>query len=200
MDVNILRHFWDHPVLRTITLAQLTTHVRLAAQLKREIQLPQPLDANDSDCAPNILPQAIAVFLSKSIGVPHKYMEYFWDSLKDHVWASPSTPATPEDLALFKEHRWELGLSPFTGIYIMDRGCTNPLLAFFSLYPPSECCTNPHCPQQGKVLKKEQQCRAVIYTLGNGVQPGWSVHLYCQGSYIAYLCRSSFANLHCLRL
>ncbi|KAF8220818.1 hypothetical protein L208DRAFT_1211119, partial [Tricholoma matsutake] len=52
----------------------------------------------------------IVVFLSKSIGVPHEYIGYFWDSLKDHVWASPSTPATPEDLTLFKEHGWELGL------------------------------------------------------------------------------------------
>ncbi|KAF8233004.1 hypothetical protein L208DRAFT_1396461, partial [Tricholoma matsutake] len=33
MDVNILRHFWDHPILCTITLAQLTTYVWLAAQL-----------------------------------------------------------------------------------------------------------------------------------------------------------------------
>ncbi|KAF8240956.1 hypothetical protein L208DRAFT_1463092 [Tricholoma matsutake] len=94
-------------------------------------------------------------------------MEYFWDSLKDHVWASPSTPATPEDLTLFKEHGWELGLSMSTGIYIMDQGCTNPFLAFLSLYPPSE---------------------SVIYTLGNGVQPGWSVHLYCQG------CNTNYHN------
>jgi hypothetical protein len=112
MDANVLRHFLDHPsrVICTITITQITTYIRLAAQLKREIQLPQPLDV-DPDCAPSVLPRGIAVFLSRSISVPLEYMEYIWDVLKDQVWASPPTPPTPEDLALFKEHGWELGLS-----------------------------------------------------------------------------------------
>ncbi|KAF8224912.1 hypothetical protein L208DRAFT_1308595, partial [Tricholoma matsutake] len=127
MNIEVLRHFFDHPVLRTTTITQITTYIHLAAQLKREIQLPQPLDADGPDCTPSVLPRAIAVFLSRSIGVPCEYMEYIWDVLKNQVWASLSMPSTPEDLALFKEHGWELGLT------------------FFSLYPPSECCTNPHC-------------------------------------------------------
>jgi hypothetical protein len=43
--------------------------------------------------------------------MPFEYMEYFWDVLKYQVWGTSPTPSIPEDLALFKEFRWELNLS-----------------------------------------------------------------------------------------
>jgi len=47
-----------------------------------------------------------------------------------------------------------------------------------SIYPPNDTCTNPNCGNPNP-LKKEEQRQAVVYTLSDGVQPAWNVHLYC---------------------
>ena len=51
-----------------------------------------------------------------------------------------------------------------------------------TIYPEQMCCTNPvcSCATAGLPLK-EQQCRAVVFTSGEGAQPMWSIHLYCSG-------------------
>ena len=51
------------------------------------------------------------------------------------------------------------------------------------IYPEQICCTNPvcSCATAGLPLQKEQQCRAVVFTSGEGAQPVWSIHLYCSG-------------------
>ena len=111
MDIGVFQQFWDHPVLHSTMLTQLTTYIRLAAHLKQDILLPQPLEMSDPECVPDVLPQAVALFLSKCIDMPFEYMEYFWDVLKYQVWATSPTLSIPEDLALFKEFGWELNLS-----------------------------------------------------------------------------------------
>ena len=50
-----------------------------------------------------------------------------------------------------------------------------------TLYPPQHTCINPICErsQSGHLLKKEEQCQAILYTLDKGAIPVRSVHLYC---------------------
>ncbi|KAF8234299.1 hypothetical protein L208DRAFT_1068871, partial [Tricholoma matsutake] len=53
----------------------------LAAQLKRDIQLPLPLDQSNPKCAPDVLPPSIEEFLSKATGVPLSCVDALWDIL-----------------------------------------------------------------------------------------------------------------------
>jgi hypothetical protein len=98
-------------VLRTLTLEEINLFTRLAAQLKRDIQLPLPLDQSNPECAPDILPPTIEEFLSKAVGIPLSCIEDLWDILKEHVWSASPALFFEDDLTLFKEHGWSLGLS-----------------------------------------------------------------------------------------
>ena len=55
-----------------------------------------------------------------------------------------------------------------------------------TLYPPQHTCINASCSRSrtGKLLKKEEQQQAVLYTLDKGALPARSVHLYCNGMYV----------------
>lgn len=59
---------------------------------------------------------------------------------------------------------------------------TNMYPACRTFYPPTKTCTNPECAswQKGSLLKKEEQCEVIAFTLADGVQPAWSVHLKCR--------------------
>ena len=48
-----------------------------------------------------------------------------------------------------------------------------------SIYPIDDCCPNIYCDNQIP-LKKEYRKKAVVFTLGEGVQPAWNISLYCQ--------------------
>jgi hypothetical protein len=59
--------------------------------------------------------------------------------------------------------------------------CFSPVAR--TLYPPQHTCTNTSCSHSrtGKLLKKEEQWQAVLYTMDKGAVPVCSVHLYCDG-------------------
>jgi hypothetical protein len=64
------------------------------------------------------------------------------------------------------------------------------LTAALTLYPPNSVCINPDCANIAP-LKKEEQRKAVVYTLSNGVQPAWNVHVYCPST-----CEVLVGNMH----
>lgn len=64
------------------------------------------------------------------------------------------------------------------------------LAAALTLYPPNIVCINPDCANIVP-LKKEEQRKAVVYTLSNGVQPAWNVHVYCPS-----MCEVLVASIH----
>ncbi|KAF8811761.1 hypothetical protein BYT27DRAFT_7231609 [Phlegmacium glaucopus] len=136
----------------------LLTFIRLAGHIKRDILQPQSIEQSNSSVAPNKLSDSPRSFFSAALGIPFNHIPYFWTALKDFIWAMPITPLSKDDYLLFKEHGWEY--------------------AAITLYPPTDICINPHCSKENP-LKKEEQRRAVVYTLSDGVQPAWNIHLYC---------------------
>ncbi|KAF8239800.1 hypothetical protein L208DRAFT_1236492 [Tricholoma matsutake] len=93
-----------------LSIEQVTCFIRLAAQLKHDIQLPLPPDQSELATVPNILPASVKQFLSKAIKIPLKYMDQLWDILKSDVWAANPLYFFEYDLALFKEYGWMHGL------------------------------------------------------------------------------------------
>jgi hypothetical protein len=55
-------------------------------------------------------------------------------------------------------------------------------VAAYTVYPPSNSCSNNACKNFMKLLKKEKAWQAIIYTFAHGAQPAWAVILYCAGT------------------
>lgn len=109
--MGVFQQFTDHPVLYNLSVKQVTVFIRLAACLKRDIQLPLPPAQSTSSSVPDILPTSIEQFLSKAIKIPVRCVGHMWDVFKDDVWAASPQLFFDEDLALFKEYGWTHGLS-----------------------------------------------------------------------------------------
>ena len=70
--------------------------------------------------------------------------------------------------------QFEWVLTQSAGIYVFIWHSKAPI----SLYPLSHTCKNLNCTNTC-LLKHTEPQQVVIYTLGDGVQPAWSIHLYC---------------------
>ncbi|KAF8075908.1 hypothetical protein FPV67DRAFT_1649010 [Lyophyllum atratum] len=150
----------DEDIIRPLSITQLITFVRLASRLKNDIILCQPITISTIS-APAILPPTVTDFLADSVGIPTKDVPHHWMQYRDEIWIMGSSHEThEEDEQAFRVHGWKRGLGSLT------------------LYPPSQCCTNANCSRT-KPLKKEESRQVVVYTLGTGVRPAWSVHLSC---------------------
>jgi hypothetical protein len=122
---DILHMLQEHPELCSLSLQQITTLVRLAARLRRDILLPQPLTQTDDSDPPDCLPESVAIFLSKAVGVPLDCMDLVWELLKDEIWDWPPARGafvSEEDEDLFRLYGWSLGLSKYTH---KIHSCTN---------------------------------------------------------------------------
>lgn len=100
-----------HHVLCNLTFENICQYTRLVKHLQNDILLPQPVEQTTFEQAPEILPRAIGLFLSKALCIPQKFMQDSWDILKDYIWECKKVALTKEDFELFKSHGWELGLS-----------------------------------------------------------------------------------------
>ncbi|KAG2029612.1 hypothetical protein BDR03DRAFT_880340, partial [Suillus americanus] len=135
-----------------------------ASLLKDDILQPQPQRISVS-CAPDVLPDSVMKFLATSLDMSSDAVDNLWYIVKDVVWELPmSAETSTEDEVAFKLHGHELGLVGHT------------------LYPPVKTCINHDCTtwQHGRLLKKEEQCRIVIFTHSEGAKPAWTVHLKCR--------------------
>jgi CxC5 like cysteine cluster associated with KDZ transposases len=174
-----LRALFDIPALRTLRFHEISTFVHLCCLLKKDIMLPQPV-SQPIDHPPDVLPRSIATFLSAAVKISPDCVDPLWNILKGDVWSSPPAEwlASPEDARLFKEYGWKIGLSEHESCRVHSRNALNVLAALFTLYPPNDHCTNSLCPRTTP-LKKEQSRRVVVYLIGGGVHPAWSIHLVC---------------------
>ncbi|KAJ6536225.1 hypothetical protein B0H19DRAFT_1271016 [Mycena capillaripes] len=165
--LTILQLLDQHPTLRHITTFQLLDFLRLAAHLRRDIDLAQPAK-QDLDTAPDHIPDSVSLFLTGATGLAVDDVTLLWAAFKEEVW----TMQAPDNLALleettFKTHGWHLGITSLT------------------VYPPTKTCTNADCPKKG-VLKRAEQRQVVVYSLALGARSAWSVHLgcsHCQTNY-----------------
>ncbi|KAF8228395.1 hypothetical protein L208DRAFT_1488337, partial [Tricholoma matsutake] len=92
-----------------------------------------------------------------------------WDELRQLIWGTYTFVAPRLDLVILK--------------YGHDLG-----LAADMLYPPQHSCVQPGCSRacRGLCLKKTYYRRAVLYTLGHGAVPAYSVSLYCEDCKVSY--------------
>ena len=116
---HVLQEVENHPMLCSLTLEDINLFIRLAAQLKRDIQLPLPLHQSNPECPPDILPLTVEQFLSCTVGIPRSSTDDLWDILKDHAWGASPQPFFEGDLTLFKEHGWAL----LDGWFIIHTSC-----------------------------------------------------------------------------
>ncbi|EDR05355.1 uncharacterized protein LACBIDRAFT_329773 [Laccaria bicolor S238N-H82] len=168
--IDLVEQLKGHAVLQEISLSALTTFARLTSHLKRDVLQPQSICQSDPEHAPDKLPASISSFLSDAPRIPEQHIHDYWSLLKDYIWNMPTTALSSEDYTLFKEHGWVYGISNM----VLDQN----LAVALTLYPPNIVCTNPDCANIVP-LKKEEQRKAVVYTLSNGVQLAWNVHVYC---------------------
>jgi hypothetical protein len=112
--MDSLRSLQRDPALASLSMNTLSTFIRLASLLKRDILLPQP-PSQPSDSAPDVLPRSIATFLANAICVPISSIGPCWDALKDDVWSLPPPQGlvSQEDEEMFKMYGWKLGLSEY---------------------------------------------------------------------------------------
>ncbi|KAF8060185.1 hypothetical protein FPV67DRAFT_1674149 [Lyophyllum atratum] len=151
-----------HPRL---TLHQVMQFVTLARSLKDDILLTQPAVIPASD-PPEILPPSVKTFLEDSCKISEECVEDCWEVLRSTIWHGVGVNREQD----FVEHGHPRGLTSRT------------------LYPPCQTCSNFDCSRnkKGQLLKKAEQRQAVLYTLGEGALPVYTVHLYCESCNVNY--------------
>ncbi|KAJ7205322.1 hypothetical protein C8J57DRAFT_1405749 [Mycena rebaudengoi] len=124
---DILQQLAAYPRLIDVTLAQATEFVRLAACVKRDIDLAQPARQSFM-VAPDVLLPSVSKFLSSAVGIPLEDIPAMWMIFKKEVWIfqAQDCAALLED-EVFKVHGWGVGITSL------------------SIYPPTTTCTTPDC-------------------------------------------------------
>ncbi|PPQ83677.1 hypothetical protein CVT26_006236 [Gymnopilus dilepis] len=171
-----------HDALRSLSLDAICQYTRLVGHLKNDILLPQPAALTTLDEPPEVLPRAIGLFLSKVLAVPEDAVQCSWDILKEHIWSSERVGLTKEDREAFKMYGWGLGLSMYIARLLSPVLLLKQKIAAVTIFPPDEtvCCTNVSCERYQKhALKKEKSRAVLVFTLSDGVQPAYAVHLSC---------------------
>jgi len=108
-------------LLEDLTMEQLTTFIRLASHLRREI-LHAQRPAHPEEAAPesDLLPLHVTRFLAQSMDWTHSVVKMSWDILRNIIWTNgvdletrPIQPPDPQDLISFEKygHPLFLGLS-----------------------------------------------------------------------------------------
>jgi hypothetical protein len=169
--------------------------ISVAARLKDDILVVQPSHHLPEDPA-LVLPPAIVTLISRVCDIPQDEVEYHWDRLKDVIWCSTDLPMQESALeALFLKHGHDIGFCEFLGLHCSRNVNLNCSFEASSrtIYPPQHMCTNNSCirTERGLRLSKAEPRQAVLYTLGEGPLPVWTVHLYCGGQeYYIFSCAS----------
>lgn len=119
--ISMLQSLQAHKELCHMTTDDIFRYARFVQHLKNNILLAQPpelTDQKDINCAPEILPRSIALFLCQALALLQDYIQDSWDILKDHVWACAKVELTQEDRESFKLYGWKLGISTCVFEYI----------------------------------------------------------------------------------
>ncbi|KAF7311236.1 hypothetical protein MKEN_01025200 [Mycena kentingensis (nom. inval.)] len=153
--------------LRSLPLHVLSTAKNLLRVLKNDIILVQP-SAVETSIAPSILPPAVVLFIQDALGITSAIVESLWDIARDQIWMLPYPTLSEEEHRLVRIHGWPKGITAI------------------KLYPPSQTCMTAGCVKNGKPLKKEHKSQAVVYTVADGVQPAYQLHLTCTECRVAF--------------
>ncbi|KAH6877439.1 hypothetical protein BKA70DRAFT_1127538 [Coprinopsis sp. MPI-PUGE-AT-0042] len=116
------------------------------------------------DIAPQFVPLDVVKLLSDACGILPVEVERVWAAVKDAIWMCDLLNDKAIQ-AIFREHG-------------TDKGFPSQR----TLWPPSHDCENPRCNRKGsgRKLQVAEQRRGVLYTLGAGPLPVWSIHLECK--------------------
>jgi hypothetical protein len=164
----------------TLSVPSLFHFICISKQLRNDILLAQPAEEPEDE-APEVLPPSVTKLLADSCEISLEDVGLLWDELRQQIWGTYDFIAPHLDLVILK-YGHGLGLASDT------------------LYPPQHSCIQPGCSRarRGLCLKKTYYQRAVLYTLGRGAVPAYSVSLYCEGA--SSLLRGHLHMLICLRL
>ncbi|KIM75798.1 hypothetical protein PILCRDRAFT_798649 [Piloderma croceum F 1598] len=154
------------------------TFVRLATHLKDEILMQQRPSYNLEE-PPDRLPENVSEFLGNAMNIPDEYIEGCWNVFRQLVWHQDANgDSVGADVKFFRQY----------GLQNLLSACT--------LFPPTRTCTNIDCPKQhtGTLLRRKDDPRkAVLFTLGEGACPTYSIHLYC------YECHTSYEHCYSVK-
>jgi hypothetical protein len=164
--------------------------VRLATRLKDEILSKQKPEHNPDE-PPDTLPANAQEFLGHAVDIPDSYVTGCWDAFQRTVWQrDANNDSVGADAKLFKLYGLENLLCKSIRLSFSMAG---PLLMAFcpatrTLFPPTRHCTNPECTKQHTLLRrKDLPRRVVLFTLGEGACPTYSVHLHCHGKLFRFV-------------
>ncbi|KAJ7227279.1 hypothetical protein GGX14DRAFT_629178 [Mycena pura] len=100
----------DAPNTQPLPLLAILQFIRLSSHLKDDILLGQPATVS-VDCAPAVIPPAVASFLSEATNIPLVHIDTCWDVLKDEAWLYPTAAEVNlEDEKAFVNYGWARGL------------------------------------------------------------------------------------------
>ncbi|KAF7300735.1 hypothetical protein MKEN_01298300 [Mycena kentingensis (nom. inval.)] len=159
----------SNTLLSAIPIHTVCTAIRLLRIVKNDIILVQPSTV-PVNIAPAILPPSIVLFVEEALGIAYNAVEALWDVIRDEVWTSAMPKPSEEEREMFRKYGWHRGLT------------------IVKLYPAAHTCIAAGCKHNGRVLKKEEKSQAVVYTLTDGVQPAFNIHLICTH------CKTTFHN------
>jgi CxC5 like cysteine cluster associated with KDZ transposases len=146
-----------------LSVPHLFHFICISKQLKNDILLTQPAEEPEDE-APEVLPPSVTKLLADSCVISLEDVGLLWDELRQLIWGTYDFVTPCLDLVILK-YGHNLGL------------------AADMLYPPQHSCVQPgcSCACRGLCLKKMYYWGVVLYTLGHGAVPAYSVSLYCQG-------------------
>ncbi|KAG1864890.1 hypothetical protein F4604DRAFT_1586412 [Suillus subluteus] len=152
-----------------MSIHQLISFIELSSDLKHSIELHQPLkEPSDDTSSPLVLPESIALFLSRATKIPLELIGDCWYTLRDIVWTTGPDKQHQDCAAeAFRVHGWDLGTMSLT------------------LYPPSKYCINSDCLKTA-ALKQAEPRQIIIHMLDQGTLPAWAVHLSCKKCHCHY--------------
>ncbi|KAH6899597.1 hypothetical protein BKA70DRAFT_1115499 [Coprinopsis sp. MPI-PUGE-AT-0042] len=144
--------------------------VTLASYTKNEVLLAQDA-THPVNVAPACPPPSVILALQDLCGLDAHTVQLVWDSTKDLIWNLEGTLDDQAIHELFLEHGTAKG-------FPHQR----------SLFPPSHFCQTNDCPRHliGQKLQIARQRQGVLYTMGLGPVPVYSVQLVCKGCNTTY--------------
>jgi hypothetical protein len=198
---NTLQALAAHTELKDLTALQLSRAFSLISCLKRDITIPQPL-SEAPHCPPTFLPPAIAEFLAEALSVSLQLVQDLWEIVKEEVWVeSMKDEPDKDDEECFRQFGWKRELSTLhSSLFAIWQYLSHYKIASMTLYPPEEACTNADCSQRGKILKKTEFRKVVVYTIAMGACRAYSAHLFCPGMPFNYQLSTENRVEGCIRM
>lgn len=165
--------------------------VRIATRLRDEIISKQKAGYDPSE-PPKTLPDNVHDFLGSAVDIPTEYVQGCWTAFAQTIWQRDANgDSQGEDAKLFRQYGLHELLCKSLDVLFYPVGCLCRFelwLATRMLFPPTRICTNHDCTKQGSLLRRKDEPRKVVlFTLGEGACPTYSIHLVCHGILFSFV-------------